>query len=95
MITMSLPDKRDRIDHRAPRLLWRQVYDDVLSDIRSGELPDGARLPSEFEMAEQYGVSRDVIRRAKEELAGEGWLVVLHGRGTYVQSPPAKPGDSR
>jgi DNA-binding GntR family transcriptional regulator len=35
-------------------------------------------------MAEQYGVSRDVIRRAKEELAGEGWLIVLHGRGTYV-----------
>jgi GntR family transcriptional regulator len=84
---MSLPDKRDRINHRAPRLLWQQVYDDLLSEIRSGELAVDERLPSEFEMAEQYGVSRDVIRRAKEVLAGEGWLIVLHGRGTFVAHP--------
>jgi len=84
---MSLPDKRDRINHRAPRLLWQQVYDDVLGDIRSGKLAVNDRLPSEMDMAEQYGVSRDVIRRAKEELAGEGWLIVLHGRGTFVAHP--------
>jgi DNA-binding GntR family transcriptional regulator len=84
---MSLPDKRNRINHRAPRLLWQQVYEDLLSDIRSGALAVDERLPSEFEMADQYGVSRDVIRRAKEELAGEGWLIVLQGRGTYVAHP--------
>jgi GntR family transcriptional regulator len=89
---MALPDKRDRISHRAPRLLWKQVYDDLITDIRSGALAVDDRLPSELEMAEQYGVSRDVIRRAKEELAGEGWLIVLHGRGTYVAG--AVPGDS-
>jgi DNA-binding FadR family transcriptional regulator len=38
-------------------------------------------------MAGQYGVSRDVIRRAKEQLAGEGWLIVLHGRSTFVTPP--------
>jgi DNA-binding GntR family transcriptional regulator len=89
---MALPDKRDSISHRAPRLLWKQVYDDLVSDIRSGALAVDDRLPSEFEMAEQYGVSRDVIRRAKEELAGEGWLIVLHGRGTFIAR--AVPGDS-
>jgi DNA-binding GntR family transcriptional regulator len=89
---MSLPDKRDRISHRAPRLLWHQVYTDLLSDIRSGVLAVDDRLPSEFEMAEQYGVSRDVIRRAKEELSGEGWLIVLQGRGTFVTHP--EPSDS-
>jgi GntR family transcriptional regulator len=84
---MSLPDKRDRINHRAPRLLWQQVYDDLLRDIRSGALAVDDRLPSELEMAEQYGVSRDVIRRAKEELADQGWLIVLHGRGTFIAHP--------
>ena len=84
---MSLQDKRDRISHRAPRLLWQQVYDDLLADIRSGALAVDERLPSEFEMADQYGVSRDVIRRAKEELAGDGWLIVLQGRGTFVAHP--------
>jgi DNA-binding GntR family transcriptional regulator len=84
---MSLPDKRNRISHRAPRLLWQQVYDDLLGDIRSEVLAVDDRLPSELDMAEQYGVSRDVIRRAKEELAGQGWLIVLHGRGTFVAHP--------
>jgi DNA-binding GntR family transcriptional regulator len=84
---MSLPNKQDRINHRAPRLLWQQVYDDLMSEIRSGVLAADDRLPSEFELAEQYGVSRDVIRRAKEELAGEGWLIVLQGRGTFVAHP--------
>jgi DNA-binding GntR family transcriptional regulator len=84
---MSLPDKRDRISHRAPRLLWQQVYADVLGEIRSGVLAVDDRLPSELDMAEQYGVSRDVIRRAKEQLAGEGWLIVLQGRGTFVARP--------
>src|SRR5258708_35609436 len=90
---MSLPDKRDRISHRAPRLLWQQVYDDVMSDIRSGALAVDDRLPNELEMAEQYGVSRDVIRRAKGELAGQGWLIVLQGRGTFAAHPA--PGDRR
>ncbi|MGH3210936.1 MAG: GntR family transcriptional regulator, partial [Trebonia sp.] len=71
---MSLPNKQDRFNHRAPRLLWQQVYDDLMSEIRSGALAVDDRLPSEFELAEQYGVSRDVIRRAKEEMVGEGWL---------------------
>jgi DNA-binding GntR family transcriptional regulator len=84
---MSLPDRRDRVNHRTPRLLWQQVYDDVLADIRSGALATDDRLPSELDMAEQYGVSRDVIRRAKEQLVGEGWLIVLHGRGTFVSHP--------
>lgn len=84
---MSLEDKRNRINHRAPRLLWQQVHDDLLGEIRSGVLAVDDRLPSEFDLADQYGVSRDVIRRAKEELAGEGWLIVLQGRGTFVAHP--------
>jgi GntR family transcriptional regulator len=42
------------------------------------------RLPGELELAEQYGVSRDTIRRAIQELVSEGRLVVLRGRGTFV-----------
>ena len=74
MTPMSLPDKRDHVSHRAPRLLWQQVYDDVISDIRSGALAVDDRLPSELDMAEQYGVSRDVIRRAKKSWPGKAGL---------------------
>jgi len=50
----------------------------------SGELARDTRLPGELEPADQYGVSRDTIRRAIQELVSENRLVVLHGRGTYV-----------
>lgn len=88
MITMSLSDKRGRIDHRAPRLLWQQVCDDLRADMDSGELAPDTRIPGEIELAEQYGVSRDTIRRAIQELVSESRLVVLHGRGTWVLMPP-------
>jgi DNA-binding GntR family transcriptional regulator len=61
-----------------------QVADDLRADIQSGRLAAGDKLPGEAEMAELYGVSRDTIRRASQELAGEGLLVILHGRGTFV-----------
>jgi GntR family transcriptional regulator len=83
---VALPDKRDRINMRAPRLLWQQVADNLRAEVASGELTD--RLPGEHELADQYGVSRDTVRRAIQELATEGLLVVLHGRGTFVAEPP-------
>lgn len=88
MITMSLPDKRERINHRAPRLLWQQVFDDLRAEMDSGELATDTRLPGELELADQYGVSRDTIRRAIQELVSENRLVVLHGRDTWVLAPP-------
>jgi DNA-binding GntR family transcriptional regulator len=91
MITMSLSDKRERINHRAPRLLWQQVADDLRAGMDSGELATDTRLPGELELAEQYGVSRDTIRRAIQELVSENRLVVLHGRGTWVLTPPDAP----
>jgi GntR family transcriptional regulator len=87
MINMSLPDKHARINHRAPRLLWKQVCDDLRAEMDSGQLETDARLPGELELAEQYGVSRDTIRRAIQELVSEDRLVVLHGRGTFVKPP--------
>ena len=50
-----------------------------------GEVAVDDRLPGELELAEQYGVSRDTIRRAIQELVTSGRLVVLHGRGTFVK----------
>lgn len=81
---MSWPSRGDRVDHAAPRLVWEQVADDIRADIRSGELPPGARLPAEVELAEIYGVARVTIRRAVLELRKEQLLIVIQGRGTFV-----------
>lgn len=84
---MSLEDKRDLIDHGGPKLVWQQVFDDIRSEITSGKLAPGVKMPTELELASQYGVSRVTVRRVVKELSGLGLLEVVHGRGTFVSQP--------
>lgn len=81
---MSLEDRSARINHGAARPLWQQVSDDLREQITAGRFPAGTRLPSELELAGQYGVSRITIRHAIKALADEAVLQVVHGRGTFV-----------
>lgn len=85
---MAWDSRADQIEHGIEIPLWRQVADDILSMIESGELPPGSRLPSEPELSEIYGVARGTIRRAVFELRKAGRLVVVQGTGTFV---PRKP----
>ncbi|GAA1956033.1 GntR family transcriptional regulator [Amycolatopsis minnesotensis] len=52
--------------------------------IRSGDLPPGARLPTEAELREQHGVSRATAQRVLHELAQAGLVVRHRRRGTFV-----------
>lgn len=52
--------------------------------ILEGVLRDGDRLPGERALAEQFGVSRPILRDALKELEARGLLVSRHGGGTYV-----------
>jgi GntR family transcriptional repressor for pyruvate dehydrogenase complex len=56
------------------------------SMIQSGELPPGARLPSEHELATQMGISRSGVREAVKVLESARVLDVRRGDGTYVTS---------
>jgi GntR family transcriptional regulator len=54
--------------------------------IVSGELPAGARLPSELELAAMQGSSRGVVRGALAALARQGLIESRPGAGWFVQS---------
>jgi DNA-binding GntR family transcriptional regulator len=84
MTTMSVDDRRDRIDRRKPQHLWSQVAGDIRADIDAGRLVPGDKLPGELELAAQYGVARLTVRHAVADLADSGYVVVLRGRGTFV-----------
>lgn len=45
---------------------------------------EGTRLPPERELAERLGVARETLRRALQELQGEGLLERRQGAGTFV-----------
>lgn len=58
----------------------------MLTDIGSGTLPPGARLGSERELAEHYGVSRGTLRQVLSKLEEAGLVRRVAGRsgGTFI-----------
>ncbi|HTW99449.1 MAG TPA: GntR family transcriptional regulator [Acidimicrobiales bacterium] len=55
--------------------------------VLANRLAPGTQLPPEPALAEQLGVSRNVLRQAVASLEGIGMLKVAHGSGTYVADP--------
>ncbi|HEY1917260.1 MAG TPA: GntR family transcriptional regulator [Streptosporangiaceae bacterium] len=64
--------------------LYRQIADDLRHKIESGELKEGARLPTEDQLMELYHSSRNTVRGAIRELTTRGLVDTQHGRGTFV-----------
>jgi DNA-binding transcriptional regulator YhcF (GntR family) len=92
MINMSLDDRSSRIKHDSAKSVPIQVAADIEADIDSGALEPDTRLPSEAELATQYGVARVSVRRAIELLRERGKVLTFHGRGTYVAEKPGELG---
>ena len=60
------------------------IVDDYLRRIVSGELAEGALLPTETAMIEQYEVSRTAVREAVQTLAHKGFVRIRQGSGSSV-----------
>ncbi len=81
-----------------PRLVSELAREETLANrvvvelerlIVESRLGEGDRLPSERELASQFGVSRTVIREAVRALAARRLVEVEGGRGTVVRAPSA------
>lgn len=78
------PD-RYRINGR--HTLTDQVAERLTTLIVNGDFPAGAMLLPEKHLAEEFAVSRMVIREAVRILGSQGLVGVRHGVGTYVNHP--------
>src|SRR5262245_16561738 len=74
----------DRLDR--PASLKTRVEQLLREAIEAGRFPDG-RLPTEVELAEGLGVSRETVRLAAETLQREGLLVKVRRKGTFLRQP--------
>ena len=84
-ISTSLSSKRPVGAARdTPAALYQQVKNHVLRQIADGSLPPGARVPSELELVQEFGVARMTVNRALRELAEQGVIVRLAGVGSFV-----------
>lgn len=68
-------------------LLYKQLADKIRDGICNGTYNYNERIPGEFELSEQYKVSRSTVRKAIISLVDEGLLVKIHGKGTFVATP--------
>ncbi|KUN79937.1 winged helix-turn-helix domain-containing protein [Streptomyces griseoruber] len=63
---------------------FQRVADDLRARMANGTYPLRSFLPSQRDLAEEYGVSRDTIQRVLRELANEGWIESRQGSGSRV-----------
>ena len=72
------------ISQAADGALYQQIVDRVKREISEGRLKPGAALPSFRQFAEDLLVSVITVKRAYEELEGEGIIYRRQGIGTFV-----------
>ncbi len=64
--------------------IFQRIKDYLLAQIQAGHWKEGDAIPSEQELAKQFGVSRMTVNRAVRELSSEQILTRVQGSGTYV-----------
>ena len=72
-----------------PSQLSETVSQTIESWIREGQMPAGARLPTEKVLASDFGVSRAVVREAISRLKAEGLVTTRQGAGAFVSDRPS------
>jgi DNA-binding LacI/PurR family transcriptional regulator len=60
------------------------IKDQLKAQIEAGDLPEGARLPSEHELMRLHKVSRNQARQALHDLELEGYITRSQGRRSIV-----------
>ncbi|MEU3350279.1 GntR family transcriptional regulator [Streptomyces sp. NPDC037389] len=72
-------------DPHSPRAPYMRVLDALAAEIEAGKYEPGAKLPSEPELVERFGVARMTARRALRELRERGLVETEWGKGTFVK----------
>ena len=64
--------------------MYRQIAEDLRSQIEVGELQPGQQLRTELELRDHYGASRNTVRDAIKWLTNLGLVETKPGQGTFV-----------
>ncbi len=75
---------RCEIDKGSPSPIYQQLKEIIKGKIERGEFAPGARIPTEYELCDQFAISRAPVRQALAELVNEGFLYRQQGSGTFV-----------
>jgi GntR family transcriptional regulator len=74
------------ISNSSPDPIYQQIVRQIKGQIISGDLTEGAPLPSIRKLARELQISVITTKRAYEELDREGLIDTVGGKGTFVAS---------
>lgn len=64
--------------------MYMRIQQYIRDQIESGNWESDTAIPTEFELMEQFGVSRITVTTALRQLVSEGIIYRIQGKGTYV-----------
>jgi 2-aminoadipate transaminase len=80
---------QSKLDPTAEAPLYKQLFQQIAQQIRSGQLAQGERIPATRELAGLLGLNRTTVSAAYEMLEAEGLISGHVGRGSFVTGGPA------
>lgn len=64
--------------------IYEQLVGQIKNQILSGELPENVPLPSVRALSATLKISALTVKKAYDKLEEDGFVVTVHGKGTYV-----------
>jgi GntR family transcriptional regulator len=68
--------------------VFAQIAESIATQIATGTIATGARLPAARELAESVGVNVHTVLHAYQELRNDGQIELRRGRGAVVVGAP-------
>ena len=74
------------LNHSSMVPIYEQLMEQIKSDIIQSELKEGEALPSVRTLAGELRISALTVKKAYDKLEEEGFVITVHGKGTYVSA---------
>ncbi|MGI6110462.1 MAG: GntR family transcriptional regulator [Eubacteriaceae bacterium] len=74
------------MSEKKAKFRYLSIYKDIRDKIESGEFQPSDKLKTEKEYQEEYGVSRDTVRKAFNKLENEDYIIKKTAVGSFVKS---------
>lgn len=81
-----MKSKLIEINHSFSQAKYRQIIQSIIKAIREERIQCGDKVPSINEIAIEFGLSRDTVLLAFNELKARGILKSVPGKGYYIES---------
>lgn len=86
-----IPRKNDRFWENTRTTASKRIMWEIIEAVFKKEFIPGERFPTEPELMERYGVSRNVVREATKALEALGLLEIRRPEGTFLSECPRIP----